>query len=260
MSLEREPFALRIYGSVGSTNDIARAEGQLGHGANIWFTAREQRTGRGRQGRSWHSPPGNFYGSLLVRPRRTVAACATLSLVTALAVAEALDELAGRQGFASLKWPNDVRIGGAKVAGILLEADAGLDPHPRFVVIGIGLNVSFAPFDAPYPVTSLAEAGLSVDLDQIARVLRAHVEERFADWRECGFSGLRSAWLERAFGLGDEVAVKLGDGDEVNGRFAGIDACGSLLLVEDGRKRHLSTGEVVFRGLPEGSLTRAASD
>ncbi len=143
-------FDVRLLDSVGSTSDEALRLAREGAPHGTVVTAREQTAGRGRVGRAWASPPGNLYLSVLLRLDLPVARIAELSFVAALAVAETVDAfVAGR---ASLKWPNDVLIDGAKVAGILIEQADGV------AVIGIGVNVAHCPSGLAYPVTSLMDA------------------------------------------------------------------------------------------------------
>src|SRR6185436_12611332 len=122
--------------SVGSTNDEAARLAAAGaaEGTVVW--AREQTAGRGRRGRHWASPVGNLYTSAIVRPDCPAARAAELGFVAALAVADMVP--AGRP--VRLKWPNDVLVEGAKVAGILPESSIGADGQAEHVILGIGVN------------------------------------------------------------------------------------------------------------------------
>ena len=128
------------FAEVDSTNDVARellARGKLGHGAVI--LAERQRQGRGRRGRNWESPNGGLWFSVVLFPEITIAELAKISLVSALAVAGALQRFV--PSGTGVKWPNDVLLNGRKVAGILLEMKGEFDKI-EYVIIGIGINVN----------------------------------------------------------------------------------------------------------------------
>ena len=119
----------------------------------------EQTAGRGRRGRRWSSPPGNLYASLILRPDAAPDRAAQLGFVAALAVADALRELAPELGEPACKWPNDILVGGHKIAGILLESEMGEGQNLAFLIVGVGINLVSAPPDAEYPATSIAGEG-----------------------------------------------------------------------------------------------------
>ena len=123
-------YVLHALDRVESTNDEARRLAEQGAPAGAVVVAAEQVKGRGRHGRGWDSPRGNLYASLLLRPDCTIAVSAQLSLVASLALAEALVALAPADADVRVKWPNDVLIRGAKVAGLLLESAPGARRSP----------------------------------------------------------------------------------------------------------------------------------
>ena len=154
-----EGFVLCALDSVASTNDEAKRRAEEGAPGGRWSPPRSRSGGRGRYGRSWASPPGNLYASVLLRPDCPMARAAQLSLVAGLALADALEGI-GRPGLdVKLKWPNDVLIGGAKVAGLLLEGAARPDGSAAWVIVGSGVNVASCPEGTPYPATCLAGEG-----------------------------------------------------------------------------------------------------
>ncbi len=144
--------------TVDSTNNAAKQLAREGAAAGMVVWAMQQTAGRGRRGRSWVSPPGNLYASLLLRPSCPPEEAAQLGFVTALAVADALEEMAPGLPPIACKWPNDVLVGGRKIAGILLESEIGADQNLAFLIIGLGVNLVFAPADAEFPATSLSRA------------------------------------------------------------------------------------------------------
>lgn len=209
--------------------------------------ADRQRRGRGRLGRTWVSPPGNLYASVVIRPDCSLEASAGLSLLTGVALGEALTEL-GPDGLdLALKWPNDILIGGAKVAGILLENASSGAGRTAFVIIGIGVNIHSAPKEAPYPVTSLEAAGFEtlapLDLlNAYASKLRIWLDR----WQREGFAVVRNAWRAKAYRLGGAIRLSL-DREEVDGVFVDLTERGALVIEQaDGRRREVAAGDVVY--------------
>jgi BirA family biotin operon repressor/biotin-[acetyl-CoA-carboxylase] ligase len=248
-------FTLHRFETIGSSNDEARrlAESGAPEGTLIWVG--EQTAGRGRRGRRWASPAGNLYLSLLLRPGVEYATAPQLGFVCALAMGQAVASLlpdgAGRLRY---KWPNDLLIDGAKIGGILLEAGpvmaraafAGNEPGPRYVIAGIGVNIASAPSDTPYPALALREAGAAAATPE---ALLGDFAHRFADgyalWRNRGFAEMRAAWLMAGHRVGEALVVRIGDGQEVHGRFLDLDVDGALLLeLESGERRRIGAGDV----------------
>jgi BirA family biotin operon repressor/biotin-[acetyl-CoA-carboxylase] ligase len=225
--------------SVGSTNDEAArlAEAGAPEGTVIW--AREQTGGRGRRGRTWASPVGNLYSSTILRPDCAAARAAELGFVAALAVADMVP--ASRQ--VRVKWPNDVMVDGGKVAGILPESSISADGKAEHVVLGIGVNVSFAP---EVPEMRYRGACLGGTVEAALERLTAALARWLAQWRRDGFAAIRAEWLAKAGPLGLEVDVKLGE-ELVRGRFAGMDGEGALLLDTPAGPRRIVAGELLAR-------------
>jgi BirA family transcriptional regulator, biotin operon repressor / biotin---[acetyl-CoA-carboxylase] ligase len=216
---------------IDSTNARARelAVGGAPHGTLV--TAAEQTAGRGRQGRVWVAPAGEaLLMSLVVRQ----LGAGTLPLATAVAVAEACEELAPVE--ARIKWPNDVWIDGRKVSGILLEGR----PQEGWAVIGIGLNVAVREFPEELSeiATSLALAGApEADVELALTTLL----ERLDRWLGAPSDDAIEAWRERDALIGEQIRWNGGSGTA-----AGIDEKGSLLVDLDGDagRTALDAGEV----------------
>jgi BirA family biotin operon repressor/biotin-[acetyl-CoA-carboxylase] ligase len=220
-------------------NDEAKRLAEDGAPEGTVVVAAEQRHGRGRRGRGWTSPPGNLYSSFLLRPKAAPTALSQLSFVAAIAVGEALLTVERALPIA-YKWPNDVLLDGRKVCGILLETSG----PPMWVVMGIGLNLVSHPDDTERPATSLARAGLQVDPDTALAALARALENTYRRWCEHGFDPVRQAWLARAVGLGEPIAVRLAD-RELHGRFAAMAPDGALLLEQaDGSRLRIDSGDV----------------
>jgi BirA family biotin operon repressor/biotin-[acetyl-CoA-carboxylase] ligase len=231
--------------TVGSTNADVLARGE----DRLWVTAGEQVSGRGRRGRSWVSPPGNLYASLLLRNPADARRAADICFVAALAVSDAIFAVAPRAASVlSLKWPNDVLIGGAKTAGILVEGSH--DGGQFSVVTGCGVNIVSHPPQTPYPATHLVAHDATVTAADVFASLAAGFAPRRAQWRGgAGFGMIREAWLSRAAGLGRRIVVRLPSGD-LDGVFEALDDDGALILrSDDGTRRSVAAGEIFFPGL-----------
>ena len=196
---------------------------RTGLGEGVWLRAERQTAGRGRLGRGWVSPPGNSYASTLVRLRPTDPAPATLGMVAAVALDEAV-RVYLRDAPLTLKWPNDLLLDGAKLSGILLERAEDA------VVVGIGVNLAHHPDLPERPTTSLAEHGAAVDPADFADTLAEAFARWLATWRSSGVAPVRARWLERAHPTGTALAARLPDGDTLEGLFAGLDVDGALTL------------------------------
>lgn len=189
-------------------------------------------------GRAWISPPGNFYGSTLVRLRRDDPPAPSLALVAAVA----LEECVGRYvapALLRLKWPNDLLLGGAKVAGILLERAEDA------VVIGIGVNLAHHPALPDRATTSLADHGAAVTPIDFAERLTAMVAAWLSLWRRDGLAPVIARWSARAHATGTPVTAHLPDGASVTGRFERLAEDGALVLgLADGSSRVIHAGDV----------------
>jgi BirA family transcriptional regulator, biotin operon repressor / biotin---[acetyl-CoA-carboxylase] ligase len=226
-------------GTVGSTNDEALSLAEAGAPEGTFVWAREQTGGRGRRGRRWASPAGNLYCSTILRPQCPAQRAAELGFLAALAVADLV-----RDGRAvRVKWPNDVLVGDGKVAGILPESSIGQDGKVEHVVLGIGLNVAFAP---DLPEMRYPGAILGGTVEAAVEGLTAGLAQWLGVWRRRGFETIRAAWLDRAGPLGAPVDVKLGE-ELVRGAFAGMDRAGALLLETSAGPRRIVSGELLGR-------------
>ena len=225
---------------LGSTNAEALRLARQGECGPLWVVADRQTAGRGRRGRTWISPPGNLYASLLLTEAAPVERWPELSFVAALAVHDAVVEVApDLKPRLAIKWPNDLVLAGAKFAGILIEGENGA------VAVGIGVNCADHPAGMDYPATDLAAAGAPVSPAALFGALSVKMIGRIAQWNSGeGFSTIRTDWLARAAGLGEEVRVRLADRD-LTGRFEAIDPAGSLVLrLPTGKTTTIAAGDV----------------
>ncbi|NUH66260.1 biotin--[acetyl-CoA-carboxylase] ligase [Sulfitobacter sp. S0837] len=217
----------RVYDTLDSTlAEAARLQPTLT--APVWILALEQTAARGRRGRSWSTPRGNFAATLMMPRRETPGVAALRSFVTSLALYRAFVATTGRADAFALKWPNDVLLKGGKVAGILLET---VGEH---LAIGIGVNLSHAPAASALeagalPAVTLREAGVQIAPEDFLEVLAqeyAGLEEQFITY---GFAPIRSAWLAHAARLGEVITARTMR-DETVGVFEDVDATGNLIL------------------------------
>jgi BirA family biotin operon repressor/biotin-[acetyl-CoA-carboxylase] ligase len=234
---EAAGYRLLSLEATESTNDDAVRAARDGDPGLLWVVAREQIAGRGRHGRHWESPPGNLYATLLLDDPCDAATAPQLGFVAGLALHEAVEHCIGAGvPRLSLKWPNDLLLDGAKVAGLLLEGHR-ISATGRFaVVIGFGVNVGSAPSGTPYPAAALRGARPDLEPDRVFSALSLTFARAYAAWRDAArmtgggsFSAIRTLWLERAAGLGREVVLRLPSGER-RGIFAGMDASGRLQL------------------------------
>ena len=236
--------------STRSTMDDARRAAAEGAPDGTLIVADEQSAGRGRFQRIWVSPPGvNLYLSLLLRPSPEVAS--QLSMMAPLALARALRRVAaGRGGAVTIKWPNDVRMGGRKIGGILIESSLGQDGAEGFSIVGIGVNVNFDPADHPeirdIATGLLGELGRHVPRVELLSALMEETEELYLALGQ-GIS-VREEWALLLDTLGQRVRVTWGD-TVYEGIAEGVDDGGGLLLrLADGGIVSLSAGEVTLSG------------
>lgn len=261
-ALEGEARPVRLgavvehHAAVGSTNDLVVARAREGAAEGLVVTADVQTEGRGRRGRRWESPPGGLYMSFLLRPPIPPSGLNTLGLLVALALCRALDAL-GIEG-ASIKWPNDVMIGGGKLAGVLVEAAVDVEAV-LWVVVGVGANVARVPQGAPASASNLDDAAPGVSAED-PRVSRAAVAGALLDELEALLAGLYgrvdagAALVDqvaaRCATLGADVSVSGVDGSVLSGRAVGLAPDGSLLVESGDRTRAVTAGDVTALGGP----------
>lgn len=233
--------------SVDSTNDLVLAAARSGGRAGLWVTADRQVKGRGRGGRFWASEPGNFHGSHLYVTDRPVGVLSLLPLAAGLAVRDTLEDMLTGCPAAralALKWPNDVLLGGRKVAGILLESET-LPGGRTAVAIGCGINVAHHPGELAHPATHLAEYGVQCSIADTLPVLARRMAEAL-DRFEREPDRIAERWREAAYGIGGPIRVRL-PSTTLRGIFVGLEPSGRLILEEEGGSRRLvSAGEVFF--------------
>lgn len=225
----------------GSTNaDLAArlaAGEQIAEG--LWLIAERQSAGRGRQGREWFDGAGNFMGSTVVRLGPGDPSPGTLALLAGLAVHEAVTNRLAPPQRAVLKWPNDVMIASAKLAGILLERVRDV------VIIGIGVNLAAAPQLPDRATIALTAFGPAPDRDQFATDLARQFAIELERWRSYGLGPVIARWLAAGHPIGTPLEVGEPDEQKLAGTFAGLTEGGALQLrLADGTCHVIHAGEV----------------
>jgi BirA family biotin operon repressor/biotin-[acetyl-CoA-carboxylase] ligase len=236
---------LLALGTIGSTNKEARIRAQRGERGPLWITAAAQTAGRGRMDRSWVSPEGNLYASLLLSDPSPFERAPELAFVAAVALRDAIAaEVLALAPQLAFKWPNDLLLGGEKCAGILIEGDVAPDKSV-IAVIGIGVNCVTHPPAAAFPATDLRAHGAQIAAAQLLRRLSVTMCRRLTQWdRGQGFPAILADWLGAARGIGEQVTVRNGSGEK-HGRFVGLDQAGRLLLeLKGGGIEKIAAGDV----------------
>jgi BirA family biotin operon repressor/biotin-[acetyl-CoA-carboxylase] ligase len=248
--LVAQSFRSLALDQVGSTNREAFALAEAGEAGPLWIVARRQSAGRGRADRRWVSVPGNLHASLLMRLPNPPGASPQLSLVAGVAAFDAIRQAATAQaGHAPaglrLKWPNDILIGQAKCAGILIESLAG--QHTATVVIGTGIDLAWHPDDLGRATTDLAEHGCRLSPEAVLASLAQAMRTWLGVWDAGrGFPAVRLAWLERAGPAGEACSVDTGR-ERIEGTFADLDAEGALMICDGrGQRRTVTFGDVTL--------------
>ena len=232
---------LRIVAETGSTNaDILTALSAGEHWPEgRWLVADRQVAGRGRQGRAWFDGAGNFMGSTVVHSAPGDPPAHTLSLLAGVALYETLLPTLSDPSQLMLKWPNDLLLGRAKLAGILLERAGDA------TVVGIGVNLRAAPELPDRETVALSDHAPPPSRDTFAESLAASFATELERWRTYGLEPLLRRWQAAATPLGTPLAVHEPDGALVSGRYAGLANDGSLLLrLDNGERRAIHAGDV----------------
>ena len=244
MSNWPDGYTRHVFRSLDSTlSEAARIAPSLTGSA--WILAREQTAARGRRGRAWSTPDGNFASTLIMQRNGSLGDAALRSFVASLALWETFVALTGRADAFALKWPNDVLLNGGKVAGILLET---LGQH---LVIGIGVNLAHAPrpdqveAGAVRPVSLAGETGARISPEDFLDELAVQYDRVEMQFRTYGFAPVRTAWLARAARIGETVTART-TRDETTGLFEAVDRSGNLVLATPNGRVSIAAADVYF--------------
>ncbi len=234
------------FEQVDSTSEELKRRARGGVFESVWVAARQQSAGRGRLGRHWVSPQGNLFVSVLCPLPEGVSAATRIPFAAGLAVRDACLSVLPETDF-RLKWPNDIRVDGAKLAGILVES--GQTGPTFWVIIGIGVNVQVTPTDSGQAATSLVDLGAQPGLspNDVLLELRTALAKRLAQ-AENDFEAVLRDWTAHAEGLDCMVEAGPANARE-RGRFEGLSGDGGMILrLPDGQTRIIRAGDVNLIG------------
>jgi len=238
-------YRVSVLKMIDSTNLECRKMAENGAADGTIVQALSQSLGRGRRGRKWDSPEGNLYFSMLLKPDCTVTKGLGLSFVAAVAMCDALGSVMAPMTEVLIKWPNDILINRRKVCGFLLESNSDEKGHLKWIIVGCGVNVRTFPEDVVYPATSVEFEGSSgVSLRDLLLLFVRHFKRWRDVWEQEGFSPIRTAWLSRVLGLGENITARLASASYI-GKFVDISEDGSLLMeTVDGKKLNITSADI----------------
>lgn len=235
-------WRLEVHAALPSTSDTVIARAEAGEPAGLAILAHVQTKGRGSRSRNWNSPNGNLFLSALLRPGGKIGQAGIWPLIASLAVADALSSVLPNPSRLTLKWPNDVLLGGNKICGILLDLAADPDGTLRWVVIGTGINLAIAPVLPDRQAACLRDEGIEPPTPEIfAQSLLTAI----GHWHDQPPIQIHASWLARAHPIGTHLNVRYA-GNDLHGAFAGLTPEGYLLLHTTSGIRAISSGEVLL--------------
>ncbi|WP_299591674.1 biotin--[acetyl-CoA-carboxylase] ligase [uncultured Tateyamaria sp.] len=242
-------YGRRVLPSVDSTlSEAARIASDLA--GPEWLLALEQTAARGRRGRTWAMPAGNFAGTLVSPLDEVPGQAALRSFVMSLALRDAFVAATGREDVFALKWPNDVLLRGGKVAGILLES-VGSGARVTHLAIGVGVNLAAAP-DASQveegalpPVALKPTLGADISPESFLDLLAAAYARYEDQFRTYGFDPIRTAWRAHAAKMGEVITARTTRDTHV-GTFMDVDRDGQLVLETAKGRITIPAGDVYF--------------
>jgi BirA family transcriptional regulator, biotin operon repressor / biotin---[acetyl-CoA-carboxylase] ligase len=247
----RVGWRIHYFHEVTSTQLIAAEMAEEGAAQGTVVIAELQTAGRGRMGRTWHSPAGvNLYMTVILRPSIPLAEVPLLSLVAGVGAGEALETVAA--GIVALKWPNDVWLNGRKAGGIIAEAVTDATQGLKCVLLGIGLNVNLALADVPPDLRDKATSvriatGRPCDRIELAAAVCNRLHTRYMEVETSGFAAVRPAWERYSALTGRRVTVLDGE-TRIAGVVRGIDSDGALILETETGAERILTGDVSIEG------------
>lgn len=225
-----------------SSSDLARKAALDGAPTGTGFLVGTQTAGRGRRGRTWLSPQGGMYLSVVLRPNCDKHLWPLLSFVAALAARETIEHVLVSHR-PKVKWPNDILVNDRKICGILLEGAADA------LIVGTGINVASIQADVSMPghlmPTSLVDLGNKAATPTLlAAGYMDNLARRYDKFCQTAFAPVREEWMRHAAFLNEDMSVQ---DQGLSGRFVGIDEDGSMMLVDaSGKTHHITTGDVVL--------------
>ena len=240
---------IQVFERTTSTNDVIETLARDGVKDGAVVFAESQTKGRGRLGRKWISPERKgLWFSILLRPDLRPQEATQLTVASATALRRAIQNVTGLSP--EIKWPNDILVGGKKVAGILTELSAELD-HVRHVILGVGVDVNLGVGEFPLELRKLAtslkiESGRAVSRPELASAILRELDSDYARICAGKFTAVADEWEAHCTTIGRDVTVQIG-GRKLRGRAESLDDDGALLLrTEHGRLEPITGGDVTL--------------
>lgn len=237
---------IACYGSVKSTNDIAKEKAENGAPHGTVIIADRQTKGRGRFGRVWHSPPGCGASiSIILRPGFLTEKAPGISLIVALALVETLGEYCSDQ--ARIKWPNDVLFSGKKTAGILTELSAEKDII-NYLIVGVGININQSVDDFDDEIKDIATSvriikGETINRAELVGRFLSQFEKEYLEYSENLLLNSLNRLLKYSSLIGQTTSVSSGK-KTITGKAVDINPDGALVIEQNGERIALTCGEV----------------
>lgn len=236
-----------VLDTTGSTNKEAKRLAEAGAKEGTAVLTCRQTEGRGRLGRSFFSPEGGIYLSLILRPELEPQSALLITVAAAVAAAEAIESAGG--GECGIKWVNDIFIAGKKVCGILTEGAFGEDGSLKYAVLGVGINASAPVGGFPPELAGIAGSVFEetdVSAEQKAEIAGKFIKAFFGYYREIKTRSFMGKYRNRSVLTGKRVSF-VKDGTEHTAIVTGIDDSAALILDENGQTIRLAAGEVSVR-------------
>ena len=238
-------WRLELFDTVDSTNAEAARRARGGAAAGLAIASSCQTAGRGRSGRSWSTTGSDLALSVLLRPSLHPGEAAKVAFVAALAVYDFAAGILPKSVPLTIKWPNDILIGDAKLSGILAEASGGIGGTVEWLIVGIGVNLRPAERpEAKNPIDLVTAGGRELALEDAAKKLLWEFDKWQRRWALDGFGPIREAWKARTHNLGKTVMARL-PAETIVGRAVDLADDGALILaLQDGQERRITAGDI----------------
>lgn len=239
---------IQYFQEVNSTNRVAKELAQAGADEGLLVVAEKQDAGRGRLGRTWSSPVGGIWLSLILRPQLPPFKVQGLTLLTAVAAVEATKMLSDLN--VGIKWPNDLLVNGKKLAGILTEVSAEME-QLHYVVVGLGLNANVSLSQLPTEIEATATSILAETKQPIKRAewvqtFLQRFEAAYQQVARHGFTQILERWRTYSVTLGQSIVIHSA-GENIAGRAVDINEQGALLVKTENGVETFWAGEVSLR-------------
>ena len=232
------------YEELASTMITLKELAIAGCDINTAVWAKKQNSGRGRHGREWSSPKGNLYVSFLRKPENKSSKNIFAPVfIVALAIAYSIKDVSGNKVVPSIKWPNDVLINKAKVAGILIE-NISLSSNINILNIGCGINIVSNPDNTLYPATNLNNEDVQTSSKEMIKIFFKNLKLLEKLYIREGIKEIYKMWGELGHKIGDPISVKIGE-DKIFGDFNGLNNEGGLLIIDkEGKEQVILAGDI----------------